>query len=218
MSGLEIIYQDEAIVVVNKPSGLLSVPGRGPDKQDCIVNRLKALYPDCIDQPSVHRLDMDTSGLMVLALTAAGQRHLAMQFEQRRVEKIYIAVLEGVVAEEAGEIELAFRLDPDNRPYQVYDPELGKVGVTQWRRLSVEGGQTLVEFTPLTGRTHQLRLHAAHELGLGCPIVGDRLYGTGTEPGQLKLHAAHLAFEHPESGEFLWFRSDPTFQPRTAAP
>ena len=218
MSGLEIIYQDEAIVVVNKPSGLLSVPGRGPDKQDCIVNRLKALYPDCIDQPSVHRLDMDTSGLMVLALTAAGQRHLAMQFEQRRVEKIYIAVLEGVVAEEAGEIELAFRLDPDNRPYQVYDPELGKVGVTQWRRLSVEGGQTLVEFTPLTGRTHQLRLHSAHELGLGCPIVGDRLYGTGTEPGQLKLHAAHLAFEHPESGEFLRFRSDPTFQPRTAAP
>ncbi len=218
MSGLEIIYQDEAIVVVNKPSGLLSVPGRGPDKQDCIVNRLKELYPECIDQPSVHRLDMDTSGLMVLAMTATGQRHLAIQFEQRRVEKNYIAVLEGVVTEEAGEIELAFRLDPDNRPHQVYDPELGKLGVTQWRRLSVEGGQTLVEFTPLTGRTHQLRLHAAHELGLGCPIVGDRLYGAGTEPGQLKLHAVYLAFEHPESGEFLRFRSDPTFQPRTAAP
>ena len=216
MSGLEIVHQDASVIVVNKPSGLLAVPGRGPEMQDCIVNRLKALFPDCIDQPSAHRLDMDTSGLMVLALTKPAQRHLAMQFEQRQVDKTYLAILDGVLTGNSGEIELAFRLDPDNRPHQVYDPVQGKVGLTRWRKLQVTGGCTEVEFTPVTGRTHQLRLHAAHELGLGCPIVGDRLYGAGTGPGQLKLHAAQLAFDHPETGERLRFRCDPRFESRTA--
>lgn len=205
MSELDIRHQDAAIVVVNKLSGLLSVPGRGPDKQDCVVNRLKAIFPDCIEQPSVHRLDMDTSGLMVLALTAASQRHLSIQFEKRQVKKVYHAVLEGLIEPDAGEIELAFRLDPDNRPHQVYDPVQGKVGTTRWRKLGVKEGCTMIEFTPLTGRTHQLRLHASHELGLGCPIVGDRLYGSGTVPGQLKLQAVYLEFYHPESGEPISF-------------
>jgi len=205
MNELDIVYQDAAIVVVNKPSGLLSVPGRGPDKQDCIVNRLKAIFPDCIEQPSVHRLDMDTSGLMVLALTAASQRHLSIQFEKRQVKKVYHAVLEGLIEQDAGEIELAFRLDPDNRPHQVYDPVQGKVGTTHWRKLGIDNGCTMVEFIPLTGRTHQLRLHASHKLGLGCPIVGDRLYGSGTLPGQLKLQAIYLAFSHPVSGEAISF-------------
>jgi len=211
MSDLAIMHQDATFVVVNKPSGLLSVPGRGPLMQDCVVNRLRSLYRDCIEQPAVHRLDMDTSGLMVLALTTASQRHLAMQFEQRRVEKTYVAIVEGVVAADSGEIELAFRLDPDNRPYQVYDPMQGKVGTTRWRKLGLVEGHTRVEFKPVTGRTHQLRLHAAHELGLGCPIVGDRLYGTGTEPGQLKLHASVLAFDHPETGDRVRCEVAPDF-------
>ena len=211
MSGLDIVHQDTAIVVVNKPSGLLAVPGRGPDKQDCIVNRVKAMIPDCLEQPSVHRLDMDTSGLMVLALHAASQRHLAKQFENRQVAKTYVAILQGIVVPDEGEIELAFRLDPGNRPHQIHDPVQGKVGLTRWHKLSVENGCTRVEFKPLTGRTHQLRLHAASEHGLGCPIVGDRLYGTGTEPGQLRLHAAYLSFVHPESGQKVEFRSNPNF-------
>lgn len=211
MSSLEFVHQEPTFVVVNKPSGLLAVPGRGPDRQDCVVKRLKALIPHCIEQPSAHRLDMDTSGLMVLGLTTESQRNLAIQFEQRRVEKTYLAIVEGLLAEQAGEIELAFRLDPENRPHQVYDPVQGKLGKTRWRKLGVDGVNTLVEFTPLTGRTHQLRLHASHDLGLGLPIVGDRLYGTGTEPGQLKLHAAYLAFDHPESGVRLEFRIPPAF-------
>ncbi len=205
MNHLEFVYRDQSIAVVNKPSGLLSVPGRGPDNQDCVVSRLKAVHPDCIAHPTVHRLDMDTSGLLVLGLTEHSQRHLSRQFAERQVEKIYFAVLAGLVDGDAGEIELAFRLDPDNRPHQIHDPLRGKIGRTRWRKLSVRDGRTLVEFRPLTGRTHQLRLHAAHELGLGCPIVGDRLYGTGTEPGQMQLHAGVLAFAHPESGRNLRF-------------
>lgn len=211
MSRLDIVHQDAAIVVVNKPGGLLAVPGRGPDKQDCIVNRVKAVTPGCLEQPSVHRLDMDTSGLMVLALKTTSQRHLAKQFENRQVKKIYLALLQGIVDPDEGEIELAFRLDPENRPHQVYDPVQGKVGLTRWRKLGVEDGCTRVEFVPVTGRTHQLRLHAASEHGLGCPIVGDRLYGTGSEPGQLLLHASYLSFVHPESGLPVEFRSKPGF-------
>lgn len=211
MKNLDIIHQEETFVVVNKPSGLLSVPGRGPQMQDCVVNRLKEFAPQCMQQPSVHRLDMDTSGLLVLALNKETQRHLSIQFQEHRVGKIYIALLEGIVAEDSGEIELAFRLDPDNRPHQVYDPVQGKVGKTLWRKLSVHEGITRVEFVPSTGRTHQLRLHASHALGLGCPIVGDRLYGTGSEPGQMKLHAASLKFEHPETGKTMSFEVAPLF-------
>ncbi len=211
MTELDIVHQEATFIVVDKPGGLLSVPGRGPQMQDCVVNRLKSLFPHCIEQPSVHRLDMDTSGLLVLAMDKAVQRNLAIQFQERRVEKSYIAVLEGIVERDAGEIELAFRLDPDNRPYQVHDPVQGKVGFTRWRKLGIEEGCTRVEFFPLTGRTHQLRLHASHELGLGCPVVGDRLYGSGNAPGQLKLHAAMLAFDHPETGERLCYESLPRF-------
>ena len=201
--GLRILYQDRALAVIDKPGGLLAVPGRGPDKQDSAVSRLRSLLPWCIEQPAVHRLDMDTSGLMVLGLTREAHRRLSIQFAERRVGKRYLALLAGVVAEEAGEIRLAFRLDPDNRPHQVYDPVQGKIGVSRWRRIAVRGDQTLVEFTPLTGRTHQLRLHASHTLGLACPIVGDRLYGAG-QPGEpLRLHATWLQFCHPETAQSL---------------
>jgi tRNA pseudouridine32 synthase/23S rRNA pseudouridine746 synthase len=209
--GLKIVYEDAAIVVVDKPSGLLSVPGKGEANRDCVVARIKARYPGCIDQPSVHRLDQDTSGLLVLALNAEAHRDLSGQFMDRLVGKRYVALIDGVLEEQGGTIELKFRLDPDNRPYQVYDPVDGKRGVTRWRKLAVENGRTRVEFMPHTGRTHQLRLHSAHEKGLGFPIVGDRLYGTGTGPGQLRLHASLLRFRHPVTRAPLEFVSPAPF-------
>ena len=208
---LTIIYRDEHVVVVEKPSGLLSVPGRGPDMQDCIVNRLKAVIPDCLEQPSVHRLDMDTSGLLVLALTKEVHRNISIQFQNRTVEKKYYALLDGLVEQESGTIELPFRLDPDNRPYQVYDTVHGKMGTSHWRKVAIEDGKTRIDFKPITGRTHQLRLHASHEKGLGVPIIGDRLYGTGTVPGQLKLHAYYLSFDHPITEKRLSFSSQCPF-------
>lgn len=208
---LRILYQDRSIVVVDKPGGMLAVPGRGPEKQDSVAARIRRMVPWCIEQPAVHRLDMDTSGLMVLGLTATAHRHLSLQFAERRVGKQYLALLEGVVPGEAGEIALPFRLDPANRPYQVYDPIQGKMGVSQWQKIEVRDGRTLVAFAPLTGRTHQLRLHASHPLGLGCPIVGDRLYGAGQLGEQLMLHAERLQFEHPDTGRLAAFSSRPSF-------
>jgi len=209
--GLNIVFEDAAVVVVDKPSGLLSVPGKGEANQDSVATRLKVMRPECIDQPSVHRLDQDTSGLLALALTAEAHRDLSMQFMDRLVGKRYIALIDGVVRESGGIIELKFRLDPDNRPYQVYDPVNGKPAVTRWRSLGVENGRTRVEFMPHTGRTHQLRLHSAHKKGLGFPIVGDRLYGTGTGSGQLKLHASLLRFRHPVTRVPLEFVSPAPF-------
>lgn len=208
---IHLLYQDEAVAVVEKPGGLLAVPGRGPDKQDSVVSRLKQMLPWSIEQPAVHRLDMDTGGLMVLGLTREAHRHLSMQFAERRVTKKYLALLDGIIARAAGEISLPFRLDPERRPYQVYDPMQGKMGISCWRKLDVREGRTLVEFTPVTGRTHQLRLHASHPLGLGCPIVGDRLYGSGTLGQSLMLHATRLQFQHPATGELLDFFSAAPF-------
>jgi tRNA pseudouridine32 synthase/23S rRNA pseudouridine746 synthase len=182
-----------------------------------VVSRLKAIIPASIDQPAVHRLDMDTSGLMVLGLTAAAHRLLSLQFARREVVKRYEALLEGEVAEEQGEINLSFRLDPNNRPYQVYDPVRGKAGVTRWRKIEVVNRRTLVEFLPLTGRTHQLRLHASHPSGLGCPIVGDRLYGSGQPGDRLGLHATFLRFIHPQWQYPLSFSSPAPFHPRPGA-
>lgn len=210
-SEIDIIYRDSSIVVVNKPGGLLSVPGRGPDKQDCLVNRIRALYPECISQPSVHRLDMDTSGLMALALTSDAHRNLSIQFQDRTVKKQYIALLNGVVEKNQGEINLPFRLDVENRPYQIYDPVHGKTGITLWEKVEVIDNQTRIRFTPLTGRTHQLRLHASHHKGLGFPIVGDRLYGNGKPGDSLFLHATYLNFKHPDNNKLLSFESPSWF-------
>jgi len=208
---LEIVHKDDEFVVIIKPSGLLAVPGKGEENQDCVVARIKALYPNCIEQPAVHRLDMDTSGLMVLALTADMHRELSLQFHDRKTEKHYIALLDGEVTGDEGTIELPFRLDVDNRPHQIYDPVNGKTGITHWKVLSTSNKKTRVEFIPVTGRTHQLRVHAASEHGLGIPISGDRLYGSGTAPGQLKLHASFLGFTHPRTGKKMEFRSQPSF-------
>jgi tRNA pseudouridine32 synthase/23S rRNA pseudouridine746 synthase len=208
---LPILFQDAACVVVDKPGGLLAVPGRGPDKQDSVVSRLRHGLPWCIEQPAVHRLDMATSGLMVLGLTREAHRHLSRQFAERQVRKRYLALLDGEVAGGSGEICLAFRLDPDNRPHQVHDPLQGKPGISRWRMVEVRAGRTLVEFEPLTGRTHQLRLHASHPLGLGCPIVGDSLYGHGRQGDPLLLHATVLRFTHPVSNQTMTFASAASF-------
>lgn len=206
-----VIAEFETFAVIRKPGGMLSVPGRGPEKADCAASRFREIFPDAIPQPSIHRLDMETSGLLVMARTADAHRAISRQFESRVVDKEYVAIVDGVVEEESGRIELPFRLDVDNRPYQIYDEEFGKIGVTEWKKLAVENGRTRIHFFPITGRTHQLRLHSSHAKGLGFPIVGDCLYGTGTDYVSMKLHAAYLAFNHPETGERLEFRSEVPF-------
>ena len=207
---IAIVREGAGWVVVSKPSGMLSVPGKGPEKADCVASRVRARSPDSDGPLIVHRLDMDTSGLLVLGLTASAQRALSMQFEARTVGKAYEALVEGRVEGPAGgwgEVRLAMRLDPDNRPVQVVDPARGKDALTRWRALGVEtlGGRpvTRVAFEPVTGRSHQLRVHAAHPDGLGAPIVGDPLYGPdGAAPGErLMLHARWLAFDDPGTGE-----------------
>ncbi|MEN8188968.1 MAG: RluA family pseudouridine synthase [Thermodesulfobacteriota bacterium] len=208
---LKLLHLDPHVIVVVKPGGLLSVPGRGKDKQDCVTGRIRSLFTDTIRQPAVHRLDMDTSGLMVLARTREAHRSLSIDFQEKRVKKVYVALVEGRPQKTSGRIMLRFRLDPDNRPCQILDPHHGKPGVTFFKELGVEDAGTRIQFTPLTGRTHQLRLHAAHYLGLGTPIVGDRLYGSGRNPGELCLHAARLDFHHPVTKKWLEFESSPPF-------
>ncbi len=211
MKEVEIIHKDPDFLVVNKPGGLLSVPGRGPDKQDCVVNRIKVLYPDCIEQPAVHRLDMYTSGIMLLARTRESHKNLSKQFAQHRVNKEYLAILDGIIKGDAGEIDLKFRLDPENRPYQIYDPVQGKRGITRWRKIKDHNGRSHIRLFPHTGRTHQLRLHTSHPMGLGIPIVGDALYGTGKEGDQMLLHAESISFFHPITAEKQHFSIEPPF-------
>jgi tRNA pseudouridine32 synthase/23S rRNA pseudouridine746 synthase len=156
---------------------------------------------------------MYTSGLMVFAITTETHRFLSGQFEKRAVVKKYTAVVEGTIEQSGGEIRLPFRLDPDNRPLQVYDPVHGKMGITKWRKLETIDNTTRIEFSPLTGRTHQLRVHATHPgpMGLGAPIVGDSLYGLGKEGDKMILHASYLQFIHPETSKFIEFHSLPSF-------
>jgi len=215
MLALDIVYCDASLLIVNKEGGLLSVPGRGEDKSDCVESRVRRLFPSAPKQCAVHRLDMDTSGLLAIALDKETHRQLSIQFMQKEVEKEYVALLEGVIKEEGGEVHLPFRLDVEHRPYQVYDEEQGKWGTTAWKKVRVEsspeGLVTRVLFTPLTGRTHQLRLHSSHPKGIGHAIVGDRLYGTGKEGDRLCLHASSLAFCHPHTKEKLSFTSPAPF-------
>ena len=218
MAEIELIYHDDEIIVVIKPGGMLAVPGRGPAKQDCVSSRLQRLFPGIIAQPAVHRLDMYTSGLMVFARTTSAHRSLSEQFAKRQVEKQYQAILERDIDKDYGEIRLPFRLDPDNRPRQIYDPVNGKMGITRWRRLGGDGDTSSIEFTPLTGRTHQLRVHAAHELGLNTPIKGDSLYGKGIDGDQMYLHATLLCFSHPSTNQKITFRSSPPFQIHSTLP
>lgn len=230
--GLEIIYADDDIVVVNKPSGLLSVPGRTEDKKDCVASRVKNLFPNCIEQPAVHRLDMETSGLMVLALKKESHANLNKQFENKLVQKKYIALLDGVLpkadgflapknGEKQGQIELKFRLDVENRPHQIYDETFGKLGITKWQLLNIENFKnpltqktrpvSRILFTPLTGRTHQLRLVSSDIHGFHLPIVGDTLYGKCENGERLMLHCTFLSFLHPTTKKIMTFESKEPF-------
>ena len=213
--GLEILYRDKDIVVINKPSGLLSVPGKGKDKEDCAEARVRNLFPDAPKQCAVHRLDMETSGILVLALNKEAHRKLNEQFAEGKVHKKYIALLDGILhGKPEGRTELPFRLDTENRPHQIYDKENGKIGITEWKKLGVEKGLTRIEFSPLTGRTRQLRLAASCPVelgGLGIPIKGDSLYGVCEEGECLMLHAAEIEFFHPISGEKIHLSCRPDF-------
>jgi len=201
---LETLYADPSIIVVDKPPGLLAVPGRGPEKQDCLAARVEAGYPDA---RIVHRLDMATSGLMVFARGADMQRRLSILFQQRRVEKRYTAIVGGKLATESGEIDLPLIADWPNRPHQKVDFAHGKPSLTRYRVLAYtpDDDTSRLELTPETGRTHQLRVHL---LALGHPILGDALYaGTAArnKADRLLLHAHALAFTPPGSGEEIYF-------------
>ena len=212
MLGLDIIYADSSIAVIDKEQGMLSVPGRGEDKLDSVSYRFHRLFPSSPEVCHTHRLDMDTSGLLIMAFTKEAHRTVSMEFERGDVHKEYEAVLEGVLKEEEGIIDAPIRLDVENRPYQIVDYEHGKKAVTRWKRIRVEviDGEkcTRVRFFPETGRTHQLRVHSA---SIGHPIKGDRLYGTRKEGERLMLHASAITFIHPESGKEVSFSSPAPF-------
>lgn len=211
---IRIVHEGGRYVVVDKPANALSVPGARPGREDCVAARVGALFPGASGPLVVHRLDMETSGLMVLALEPDAHRHLSRQFAERLVDKRYVAVLDGQAGGDEGEVDLPLRLDVGNRPFQVVDLEHGKSAFTRWRVLERGDGWTRVVFFPITGRTHQLRLHAAHpasEGGLGCPIRGDSLYGDPSTAPRLLLHATRLAFRDPEGGEIREFQSEAPF-------
>ena len=194
---LDIIYEDDYLLIVNKPAGMLSVPGK--ETADSVYSRIRHLYPDATGPLVVHRLAMATSGLLLIAKTKEVHQNLQAQFSNRSIKKRYTALLEGIVSDEEGTIDLPLCLNPLDRPRQIVDKEHGKPAITRYRVLARTESQTLVAFYPLTGRTHQLRVHSAHSLGLHCPIKGDELYGSKAD--RLYLHAESLEFTHPVSKE-----------------
>lgn len=198
------VFEDNWLLVVAKPCGLLSVPGRSGLLRDSVQTRLRLRFPQASGPLVVHRLDLDTSGLLLAAKDLTTHGALQRQFLHRQLHKRYVAWLAGEVIGECGTIELALRPDLDDRPRQIHDPVHGKPALTTWQVVARSPGRTRVAMTPHTGRTHQLRLHAAHALGLAAPIVGDRLYGTDAdrEP-RLLLHAESLTFVHPHTGQTI---------------
>lgn len=191
-----IHHLDASLLVVEKPAGLLSVPGRLPENRDCLINRVQARYPDAL---TVHRLDQVTSGLVLFGRGAAMQRALSMQFERREVDKRYVALVEGLIAQDSGEIDLPLICDWPNRPRQIVDFDVGKPSLTRWRVLARDASlkHTRVELEPVTGRSHQLRVHLA---AIGHPIVGDAFYAA-SEAERVCLHSSRLVFAHPLDGE-----------------
>ena len=208
--GFVLIHADDALLVVDKPSGLLSVPGRGADKQDCLIGRIQMDYPDAL---IVHRLDFDTSGLLVVARGKAVHRELSICFAQRAVAKRYVAVVAGRLAPASGEVDLPLIVDWPNRPLHKVDFAAGKPSLTRYRVLAYDGenDSSRVELIPETGRTHQLRVHMQ---ALGHVILGDPLYADSPQRSRaerLLLHAETLAFSHPATGEALSFSSPAPF-------
>lgn len=206
-----IIYEDPWLIAVNKPAGLLSVPGRYRDRQDSVLNRLRYEGPNGMSLRTVHRLDQETSGILLLARDKQTHRHLSHQFQQRTVRKVYEAVLAGTVTQHQGMIELPLWGDPGDRPAQKVDEQRGKASITHFQAIATEQERTRVKFFPITGRTHQIRVHAADPRGLGVPVLGDRLYGCPVESDRLHLHARELQFEHPHTGEHLHLTTETPF-------
>ncbi|GAB4117484.1 MAG: RluA family pseudouridine synthase [Sideroxydans sp.] len=198
-------FQDEHLLIVNKPAGLLSVPGRGEDKQDCLWARIRRDFPEAL---VVHRLDMATSGLMLFARNRPMQRQLSILFQQRQICKRYEAVVAGRMKPAEGEIDLPLCADWPQRPRQRIDTLHGKPALTRYRVLDAQDSRTRVALEPVTGRTHQLRLHLA---AIGYPILGDALYGEAASAPRLLLHACMLGFTHPVSGEPLCIEHAPPF-------
>ena len=197
---LEPVWLDDALLALNKPAGLLCVPGRGADKLDCLASRAQAAWPDAL---VVHRLDMATSGLVLMARGAAMQRALSVAFANRAIDKRYVAVVHGRLEPAEGRIDLPLTADWPNRPRQIVDKERGKPSLTHYRVIGHDAisDTTRLELVPVTGRSHQLRVHLC---ALGHPIVGDALYGPDPlPPGRLMLHAQSLAFTHPRDGRLL---------------
>jgi len=208
---LTILYEDQWLIVINKPAGLLSVPGRYRDRQDSTLSRLRYLLPDGASLLPMHRLDQETSGILVLARDPETHRQLSQQFQARQVQKVYEAIVAGVISQEQGVIELPLWGDPSDRPYQKVDWQKGKPSVNRFRVMTRETDSTRLEFFPVTGRTHQLRVHAADSQGLGIPILGDRLYGCHTEANRLHLHARKLRLQHPQLGKALHLSAETPF-------
>jgi len=207
---LEIYYEDESLLIVNKPSGLLSVPGRGEDKQDCLISRIQDEYSDAI---IVHRLDMSTSGLMIIARGKKMERCLSILFQKRKIAKKYIAVVNGAVTPSSGEINLPLITDWPNRPKQKIDFTSGKKSYTRYKLLSYDNknNTSRLELTPVTGRTHQLRLHM---LAINHAILGDKLYADKEvieKSPRLLLHASYLSFQHPVTEIIIELNSKPEF-------
>ena len=196
---IEIVYEDEVMLAINKPTEFLSVPGK--TISDSVYARIKEKYPDATGPLIVHRLDMSTSGIMLIAKNEATAVQLQSQFINRTIKKRYVALLDGLLEKSHGYIDLPLRVDLDDRPRQLVCYEHGKPAQTKWRTIEVKNGKTKVYFYPITGRTHQLRVHASHNLGLHTPIVGDDLYGTKAD--RLHLHAEYIQFEHPITKEVM---------------
>jgi len=205
---LSIVYQDDDLLIVNKPSGLLTVPGKDPKHADCLIARINRVFPTA---KIVHRLDMATSGIICLAMHKEAHRNLSIQFQDRKTAKRYIARVFGKLEQETGSVDLPLICDWPNRPKQMVDHDNGKPSLTHFKVLEYEQNATRVELTPITGRSHQLRVHM---LSLGHPILGDKLYAHPEAfaiAPRLQLHAEMLTLAHPASGETLIFEAAPEF-------
>jgi tRNA pseudouridine32 synthase/23S rRNA pseudouridine746 synthase len=204
---LSILYEDAAVLVLDKPAGLLTVPGKLANREDCLISRLQTARWDAL---VVHRLDCDTSGVIIFARTKQAQGFLGQEFEQRRAEKTYVARVQGVIAEDAGRIDLPLGSDWDYRPRQKVDPVKGRPAVTDWQVIERGETETRVRLTPHTGRSHQLRVHM---LALGHPILGDQIYAPDTtrDHARLMLHAETLSLHHPTTRERVTFSAPVPF-------
>jgi tRNA pseudouridine32 synthase/23S rRNA pseudouridine746 synthase len=204
---LDVIHADHEILIVNKPSGLLSVPGKGPHLADCLIARVQVAFPQAL---LIHRLDRDTSGVMVFALTRHAQRHIGLQFEKRMTKKTYVARVWGMLDPKKGTVDLPLIVDWENRPLQKVCHETGKSAQTDWRVLRNDARESRVRLMPKTGRSHQLRVHM---LSLGHPILGDPFYAQGEarEYERLMLHSEELRLRHPDGGEGVKFRARAPF-------